>query len=74
MAFKSAGSRRAFFAGKAAEKKQGMGTSLTASPSLNLPKLSQPQVPDTAPELPAEPKFPTIRSLMKIPRIRKPKV
>jgi len=66
MAFKSANSRRAFFAGKAAAAKQGM----TAAPNLKLPKLPEPQSPDSAPELPAMPKLPRIQQMMKIKKSR----
>lgn len=63
--FKSQSARKAYFAGKAAAAKQGM----TAAPSLKLPKLKEPQLEDTAPELPKMPKFPKIKNLMKIKKV-----
>lgn len=63
--FKDARSRKAYFAGKAAAAKQGM----TSSPELKLPKLKEPHLKDTAPEMPKMPKFPKIQSLMKIKKV-----
>jgi hypothetical protein len=63
MGFKDSASRKAYFAGMAAAKKQA---GFTSNPSLKLPKLKEPQLKDTAPELPKLPKFPKIKSLMKI--------
>ena len=63
MGFKDVASRKAYFAGMAAAKKQ---QGFTSNPNLNLPKLKAPQPKDTAPELPKMPKFPKIQSLMKI--------
>lgn len=72
MAFLDAKSRKSFFAGLAAAKKaaggipSGLPKAFTASPSLELPKVPEPQLPE--PE-----KLPTIKSLMKTAKARKVK-